>query len=297
MGGYGGYNRGYGNQMSGYGGYNRGFGNQMGGYGGYDNGYGGYGAGNRGYGYGNVNYAEQLKGGSIKALLLLLHVFESLRSSLKMFVIVILSCVALATSSGIHQPQPYKLDTPSRTTMVNSTEKNRKWCRSSCGETTGSLTTGASPDKSTTSLTMPDSELRSRPTNQEPPNQNPAAVRMISNDPYPGEQLNPTFLDPNEPLELSADPVLGLNAGYGYGVNGYEHGSGRNGLLDMINGVWKWVWIWIRHGKWTYGVGYENLGYGRPLGYNAGYGGIVNYGAPLIGGAIRGYDSRFVNVA
>ncbi|GIX67285.1 uncharacterized protein CEXT_791401 [Caerostris extrusa] len=35
---------------------------------------------------------------------------------------------------------------------------------------------------------------------------------------------------PNAPLELSADPVLGLNAGYGYGVNGYGYGSGRNGL-------------------------------------------------------------------
>ncbi|GIY71356.1 uncharacterized protein CDAR_279551 [Caerostris darwini] len=66
MGGYGGYNNGYGNQMGGYGGYSNGYGNQMGGYGGYNRGYESYGAGNRGYGYGNVNYAEQLKGGSIK---------------------------------------------------------------------------------------------------------------------------------------------------------------------------------------------------------------------------------------
>ncbi|GIY76429.1 hypothetical protein CEXT_799131 [Caerostris extrusa] len=44
-------------------------------------------------------------------------------------------------------------------------------------------------------------------------------------------------------------------------------------------------------------VGYGNLGYGRSLGYNGGYGGVVNFGAPLIGGGIRGYDSRFVNVA
>ncbi|GIZ02964.1 cuticle protein 16.8 [Caerostris extrusa] len=78
---------------------------------------------------------------------------------------------------------------------------------------------------------------------------------------------------PNETLELSADTVLGLIGGYGYGVNGYGYGSGRNGL--------------------GYG-GYGNIGYGRSLGYN---GGVVNFGAPLIGGGIRGYDSIFVNVA
>ncbi|GIX96160.1 hypothetical protein CDAR_89041 [Caerostris darwini] len=123
---------------------------------------------------------------------------------------------------------------------------------------------------------------------------------MISNDPYSRGAVRPYNSRPNEPLELSADPVLGLIGGYGYGVNGYGYGSGRNGLGyggygSDING--------LGYGGYGSGMnglgygGYGNLGYGRSLGYNGGYGGAVNFDAPLIGGAIRGYDSRFVNVA
>ncbi|GIY18968.1 hypothetical protein CDAR_603181 [Caerostris darwini] len=53
--------------------------------------------------------------------------------------------------------------------MVNNTEKNPETVPEPLWETTVSLTTGVSSDRSTTSLTMPDSELRSRPTSQEPP--------------------------------------------------------------------------------------------------------------------------------
>lgn len=33
------------------------------------------------------------------------------------------------------------------------------------------------------------------------------------------------------------------------------------------------------------------------LGHNMGHGGIVNFGANLVGGAIKGYDSRFTNLS
>ncbi|GBM98082.1 hypothetical protein AVEN_176948-1 [Araneus ventricosus] len=48
------------------------------------------------------------------------------------------------------------------------------------------------------------------------------------------------------------------------------------------------------------GAGYNGIGNGGVLGYNGilgGYGGVVNFGAPLVGGAIRGYDSRFVRLS
>ncbi|GFX58499.1 cuticle protein 16.8 [Trichonephila clavipes] len=46
----------------------------------------------------------------------------------------------------------------------------------------------------------------------------------------------------------------------------------------------------------------DNLGYGygsvlEYTGLLGGYNGIVNYGSPLLGGSIRGYDSRFANLA
>ncbi|GIX90600.1 hypothetical protein CDAR_584491 [Caerostris darwini] len=62
---------------------------------------------------------------------------------------------------------------------------------------------------------------------------------MISNDPYFWAAVRPYNSSPNEPLELSADPVLGLIGGHGYGVNGYGYGYRH---------VWSWIWwIWIKH--------------------------------------------------
>ncbi|GIX90598.1 hypothetical protein CDAR_584481 [Caerostris darwini] len=66
-------------------------------------------------------------------------------------------------------------------------------------------------------------------------NQSPTAIRMISNDPYTRGAVRPYNSRSNVPLELSTDPVLGLIGGYGYGVNGYEYGTGMYGLgyVDM----------------------------------------------------------------
>ncbi|GIY07742.1 hypothetical protein CDAR_179711 [Caerostris darwini] len=108
---------------------------------------------------------------------------------------------------------------------------------------------------------------------------------MISNDPYSRGAVRSYNSRPNEPLQLSADPVLGLIGGYGYGVNGYGYGSGMYGLG------------YGGYGSGMNSLGYGEYGYGRSLGYIGGYGGAVNFGVPLIGGGIRSYDSRFVNVA
>ncbi|GIX77075.1 hypothetical protein CDAR_239041 [Caerostris darwini] len=64
---------------------------------------------------------------------------------------------------AIPNPNPISSVTPSRTAMVNNTEKNPETVPEQLWET------NESPDKSTASLTTPDSELSSRPTSREPP--------------------------------------------------------------------------------------------------------------------------------
>ncbi|GFS31956.1 cuticle protein 16.8, partial [Nephila pilipes] len=111
-------------------------------------------------------------------------------------------------------------------------------------------------------------------------NQNPAAVQIISDAPYANVAAVPNVAQPAAlvvPTIVEASPVLGLDA--------------RNAGL----------------GYTRYGLGYrsnarENLGYGfgSTLGYSSilgDYAGTFNYGNPLVGGAVRGYDSRFVNLA
>ncbi|GIY15029.1 uncharacterized protein CEXT_589261 [Caerostris extrusa] len=175
----------------------------------------------------------------------------------KMFALVILSCIVLVASNGIHQPQPYKFG---YSIKDHHGEQHREESGNGAGSVVGNY--GFTDDRGIArqvNYVADHAGFRAQVKTNEPgtANQNPAA--------------------------LSADPVLGLIGGYGYGRNGY--GSGRNGY---------------GYGSGSYGLGYGgngNLNYGRPLGYNGGYGGVVNFGAPLIGGAIRGYDSRFVNVA
>ncbi|GIY71355.1 cuticle protein 16.8 [Caerostris darwini] len=245
----------------------------------------------------------------------------------RMFAIVVLCCVASATSSGIHQPQPYKFG---YSIKDHHGEQHREESGNGAGAVVGNY--GFTDDRGIArqvNYVADHAGFRAQVKTNEPgtANQNPAAVQVISNDPYSRGAAQSYVSRPNEPLELSADPVLGLNAGYGYGVNGYGHGSGRNGLgydygvngyghgsgrngfgYDYgVNGYgygsgrnglgYGYGANGYGYGSGRYGVEYGNLGYGHSLGYNVGYGGTVNYGAPLIGGVIRGYDSRFVNVA
>ncbi|GBN02675.1 hypothetical protein AVEN_22153-1 [Araneus ventricosus] len=89
-------------------------------------------------------------------------------------------------------------------------------------------------------------------------NQNPAAVRVISHQPHVPRVV--------EPIHAHSVGVVAVPSVYG---------------LDA------------RHGL-------DGYGYVGALGYTglpATYPGVVNFATPLIGGAVRGYDSRFVNVA
>ncbi|GIY76432.1 cuticle protein 16.8 [Caerostris extrusa] len=206
-----------------------------------------------------------------------------------MFALIVLSCVAMATSNGIHQPQPYKFG---YSIKDHHGEQHREESGNGAGSVVGNY--GFTDDRGIArqvNYVADHGGFRAQVKTNEPgtANQSPAAVRMISNDPYSRGAVRPYNSRPNEPLELSADAVLSSwimvmggygygNNGYGYGLNGYGYGSGSYGL-----------------GYGRYGnLGY---GYGRNLGYNGGYGGVVNFGAPLVGGAIRGYDSRFVTQA
>ncbi|GIY71357.1 cuticle protein 16.8 [Caerostris darwini] len=227
-----------------------------------------------------------------------------------MFAIVLLSCLALATSDGIHQPQPYKFG---YSIKDHHGEQHREESGNGAGAVVGNY--GFTDDRGIArqvNYVADHGGFRAQVKTNEPgtANQSPAAVRMISNDPYSRGAVRPYNSRPNEPLELSADAVLGLLGGYGYGLNGYGYGSGRNGLGYGEYGNLGYGGYgnlgYGGYGNLGYG-GYGNLGYGgygnqgygygRPLGYNGGYGGIVNYGAPLVGGGIRGYDSRFVTQA
>ncbi|GIY71362.1 cuticle protein 16.8 [Caerostris darwini] len=214
-----------------------------------------------------------------------------------MFVLIALSCIALSAANGIHQPQPYKFG---YSIKDHHGEQHREESGNGAGAVVGNY--GFTDDRGIArqvNYVADHAGFRAQVKTNEPgtANQSPAAVRMISNDPYSRGAVRPYNSRPNEPLELSADAVLGLLGGYGYGNNGYGYGNngyvyGNNGYGYGVNGY--------GYGSGSYGLGYGgygNLGYGRSLGYNGGYGGVDNFGAPLVGGGIRGYDSRFVNVA
>ncbi|CAL1288793.1 unnamed protein product [Larinioides sclopetarius] len=177
----------------------------------------------------------------------------------------------------IHHPQPYKFG---YSVKDHHGEQHREESGDGVGSVVGNY--GFTDDRGIArqvNYVADHSGFRAQVKTNEPgtANQNPAAVQMISNDPYARGAAVP-FL--SQPTGVAVAPVVyGLGAGYaglGYGGNGL--GNGGYGL-----------------GNGGYGLGYN--GYGGALGYSdllGGYGGLVNYGASLVGGAIRGYDSRFV---
>ncbi|GBM98091.1 hypothetical protein AVEN_176954-1 [Araneus ventricosus] len=179
----------------------------------------------------------------------------------------------MLNSLEVHQPQPYKFG---YSVKDHHGEQHREESGNGAGGVVGSY--GFTDDRGVArqvNYVADHAGFRAQVKTNEPgtANQNPAAVQVISNDPYARGAAEP-FL--SRPTGVAVAPaVYGLGAGYG----GY--GLGYNGL---VNGA--------------YGLGYN--GYGGALGYNGllgGYGGVVNFGAPLVGGAIRGYDSRFVRLS
>ncbi|GFS99778.1 cuticle protein 16.8, partial [Nephila pilipes] len=206
--------------------------------------------------------------------------------TIKMFIFAVLSCVALAQAELLqydaHHHQPYKFG---YSVKDHHGEQHREEAGNGAGGVVGSY--GFTDDRGIArqvNYVADHAGFRAQVKTNEPgtANQNPAAVQVISNDPYSQGAAEPYVSRPGAvvvPALAEASPVLGLDARYA----GLGYGAGYAGL-----------------GYRGYGLGNLGYGYGGALGYTGllgGYGGIVNYGAPLVGGAVRGYDSRFVNLA
>ncbi|GFR31200.1 cuticle protein 16.8, partial [Trichonephila clavata] len=103
-------------------------------------------------------------------------------------------------------------------------------------------------------------------------NLNPAAVQIISDAPYAPRGV------------VVTNPILGYE--------GLRLGPRYGGIL--YDGVNRGLDYDLRYRD--YNRGNLRYGYGGVLGYTGllgGYKGIVHYGTPLLGGSVRGYDSRF----
>ncbi|CAL1284984.1 unnamed protein product [Larinioides sclopetarius] len=194
-----------------------------------------------------------------------------------MFIAVVLSCIALVSAHGgheIHHPQPYKFG---YSVKDHHSEQHREESGNGAGGVVGSYGfTDARGIARQVNYVADHAGFRAQVKTNEPgtANQNPAAVQIISNDPYARGAAQPLL---SRPTGVDVAPaVYGLGAGYGgLGYGGYGLGYNRLGYEG-------------------YGLGYN--GYNGALGYNGllgGHGGVTNFGAPLVGGAIRGYDSRF----
>ncbi|GFX58483.1 cuticle protein 16.8 [Trichonephila clavipes] len=198
-----------------------------------------------------------------------------------MFIAAVLSCVALVQASipvEVHRPQPYKFG---YSVKDHHGEQHREEAGNGAGGVVGSY--GFTDDRGIArrvNYVADHAGFRAQVKTNEPgtANQNPAAVQVISDAPYANAAAAPIVAQPAAvvvPTVVDASPVLDARyAGLGYG-------SGYAGL-----------------GYRGYGLG--NLGYANGgalvntglLGVN---GGFVNI--PLLGGNVRGYDSRFVNLA
>ncbi|GFR24579.1 cuticle protein 16.8 [Trichonephila clavata] len=202
-----------------------------------------------------------------------------------MFLVAVLSCVALVQASipvEVHHPQPYKFG---YSVKDHHSEQHREEAGNGAGGVVGSYGfTDARGIARKVNYVADHAGFRAQVKTNEPgtANQNPAAVQVISDAPYANVAAAPIVAQPAAvvvPTVVQASPVLGLDARYA----GLGYGAGYAGL-----------------GYRGYGLGNLGYGYGGALGNSGllgGYGGIVNYGSPLLGGAVRGYDSRFVNLA
>ncbi|GIY76425.1 cuticle protein 16.8 [Caerostris extrusa] len=131
-----------------------------------------------------------------------------------MFPLVIVSCFALAASNGIHQPQPYKFG---YSIKDHHGEQHREESGNGAGAVVGNY--GFTDDRGIArqvNYVADHAGFRAQVKTNEPgtANQSPAAVRMISNDPYPGEQFDPTIQDPMNHLSfllmLSSDYLVDM---------------------------------------------------------------------------------------
>ncbi|GFR24584.1 cuticle protein 16.8 [Trichonephila clavata] len=202
-----------------------------------------------------------------------------------MLLVAVLSCVAFVQASipiEVHRPQPYKFG---YSVKDHHGEQHREEAGNGAGGVVGSYGfTDARGIARRVNYIADHAGFRAQVKTNEPgtANQNPAAVQVISDAPYANVVAAPIVAQPAAvvvPTVVEAGPVLGLDARYA----GLRYGAGYADLEYR-------------------GYGLGNLGnrYGGALRYTAvlgGYDGILNYGSTLLGGTIRGYDSRFVNLA
>ncbi|GFY56413.1 cuticle protein 16.8 [Trichonephila inaurata madagascariensis] len=198
-----------------------------------------------------------------------------------MFLIAIFSCIVLAQASiplPIYGPQPYQFGY-----AVNDhfSDQYRQEAGNGAGGVLGSYGfTDARGIARRVNYIADHAGFRAQVNTNEPgtANQNPAAVQVISDAPYAPRRV------------VVANPILGLDAEYeGLGL------GPRYGRI-LYDGAFRGLDYDRRYRDYNL----DNLGYGGVLGYTGllgGYNGIVNYGTPLLGGSVRGYDSRFANLA
>ncbi|GFX58514.1 cuticle protein 16.8 [Trichonephila clavipes] len=195
-----------------------------------------------------------------------------------MFFIAILSCIALTQASipvNIYRPQPYKFGYGINDHFSN---QYRQEAGNGVGGVVGSYGfTDARGIARRVNYIADHAGFRAQVNTNEQgtANQDPAAVQINSEAPYSSR-------------EVAANPILrykrlGLGPRYG-------------GIL--YDGVYRGLDFDRRYRD--YNLDNLGYGYGGVLGYTGllgGYNGIVNYGTPLLEGSVRGYDSRFANLA
>ncbi|GFY73267.1 cuticle protein 16.8 [Trichonephila inaurata madagascariensis] len=217
-----------------------------------------------------------------------------------MFFAAIISCIALVQASiipvEVHHPQPYKFG---YSVKDHHSEQHREEAGNGAGGVVGNYGfTDARGIARQVNYVADHAGFRAQVKTNEPgtANQNPAAVQVISDAPYANVAAAPIVAQPAAvvvPTVVDASPVLDARyagLGYGAGYAGLGYGAGYSGLGYGAG--------YAGHGYRGYGLG--NLGYANGgalvntglLGVN---GGFVNI--PLLGGNVRGYDSRFVNLA
>ncbi|GFQ80684.1 cuticle protein 16.8 [Trichonephila clavata] len=205
-----------------------------------------------------------------------------------MFFIAIISCFVLTQASipvPIYRSQPYEFGYGINDHFSN---QYRQEAGNGVGGVVGSYGfTDARGIARRVNYVADHAGFRAQVNTNEPgtANQNPAAVQVNSDAPYAPREV------------VVTNPILGYE--------GLRLSSRYGGILD--DGAYRGLDFDRRYRGLDFDRRYrdynlDNLGYGYGgvLGYTGllgGYKGIVNYGTPLLGGSIRGYDSRFANLA
>ncbi|KAG8200047.1 hypothetical protein JTE90_001905 [Oedothorax gibbosus] len=252
----------------------------------------------------------------------------------KVTILAVIACVGYVCGSpileAIHHPQPYKFG---YSVKDHHGEQHREEASDGAGAVVGNY--GFTDDRGIArqvNYVADHAGFRAQVKTNEPgtANQDPAAVHMVSSEPYLHGAAVPYVPEHVSPVVL-AEPVLANVHGHGLGHHGaalvaHDNVHGHAGVYGLEHGVAP-VYahgavpayahgaalghhgqvLGLGHGA-VYGLGHHGQVYGLNHAVHHGHhegalaysgllgGGVVNYGAPLVGGAINGFDSRFANV-